>query len=92
MYPPALGERPERAKPALIDLDLLFEPRSLAARLDRQMRLLAVAANSHLDAVAGQREVPLLDLVRRVELEVLRRMLDQELALDLDSGGHRQLT
>ena len=87
--PAAVGQRPERREPPLVDFDLLLDAGLVAARLDGQERLVPVAPEPHLDGV-GDRQISLLDLAGGVRVETIRKLLDQELALGLDAVSHRR--
>src|SRR4051812_49179194 len=84
--PLLVGERPQRVEAPRVDLDLLLGANGAWARLHRQRRLAGAAADAHLHSVAGDRQVTLLDRV--AVAEALRRAEKDELALDLDAGGH----
>ena len=58
-----------------------------AAALDRERRAAVAAADAHLGAVVGDREIALLDRRRPMAIEVAGRLGDEELALDLDGAA-----
>src|SRR3954447_24705588 len=80
-------ERPQALEAVRWDRELLLRSHAPGALLDGHHGVAAGAADAHLGPVRVDRDVALVELSRRVRAQVIRRLCDEPLALDLRHQG-----
>jgi hypothetical protein len=83
LEPAPLGELPQTLEACTAELDLLLEPRVRRRGGRATLTVKQGSGHAHLDRVAVQRDVALLDAIRRATPKIGWRIPDQEFPLDL---------
>lgn len=85
--PSPLRQWPQSGKLLVANLDLSLDSSLSPTLLDRQVSLVAEPSQAHLDVLAFNRQIPLVDFLNPAIREPIGSTWDEELPLDLKSQG-----